>query len=537
MILKAISRFLKNNALLIAVILLAVILISLYHEIMTPFVIALIVVYLIDPMVTGLNRLRIWKVHIPRGLAVLLSYLVFVTAMVGVGFAFIPSLTSEISQATEELPRYFTQVRTEQLPQLSQRVDEILFRISMRNKNDVEKAVASASKDASMAFDKALKEVSLLVTPEIDTSGAKPLLVNGERVAKRDRQKVKKLDEAEETPKPLLLFTLHPTKNGDFEVLADRDILIESGEKGGYVIRPKPDEEAVVSAFNLEKEVNRAALSFVESSTQYAGSAISFLQGVVTFVVNTFVQMILVFMAAAFISIDTPKIMNSIRNMFKDKHGNAELYDEFKARLSRGLSGVVRGQLIICCINGALTGIGLAIFGVNFALLLGIIAGVLSIVPIFGTIISTIPAVLLGLVQSPATGVLVLLWILFVHFLDTNFFTPKIVGSSSNLHPVVIIFALLAGQLSAGVLGLVLAVPVASMLQTTFVFAIEQTKKRRDPSDVTQPSGVACPDEKMPSQPAISSSDGRRSVHSSAAYADTHPLLPTISDKKNNPSR
>ena len=104
--------------------------------------------------------------------------------------------------------------------------------------------------------------------------------------------------------------------------------------------------------------------------------------------------------------------------------------------------------------------------------------------PIFGTIISTIPAVLLGLVQGPIVALLVLAWILVVHFIDTNFFTPKIVGSSANLHPVIIIFALLAGQFAAGVLGLILAVPTASVIQTTITFILESTQKTRSETQV-----------------------------------------------------
>ena len=189
-------------------------------------------------------------------------------------------------------------------------------------------------------------------------------------------------------------------------------------------------------------------------------------------------------MLAAFISIDSPRLMAKIRALFENKEGEAAQFDDFKTRLARGLSGVVRGQLIICCINGTLTGLGLWIFGVDFSLLLGFIAGTLSIVPIFGTIISTIPAVLLGLVQGPIVALLVLAWILVVHFIDTNFFTPKIVGSSANLHPVIIIFALLAGQFAAGVLGLILAVPTASVIQTTITFILESTQKTRSETQV-----------------------------------------------------
>ena len=492
-------RILKKHALPIAVLLLMIILISLYHEIMTPFVIALIVVYLIEPMVTGMNKLHIGKFHLPRGLAVLIAYLVFLMAMVGVGFAFIPSLTAEISQAAEELPRYFSQVRTESIPQVSQRIDEILFRLSMRNKEDVEDAVTQASKDANAAFQKAITDVDQRILPNVDTSGTKPLLVDSDRSSRKKGKKDNTPTVVPNTTNQTVLFTLHPTASGDFEVLAgDREILIEAGENGSFIVKPRPeDANKTTSSFNLEKEINKAAIEFFESSTKYAGSALSVLQDVISAIVNTFVQFILVFMLAAFISIDAPKIMNSIRDMFRTRDGRSDAYDEFKNRLTRGLSGVVRGQIIICCINGTLTGIGLAIFGVNFALLLGIIAGVLSIVPIFGTIISTVPAVLLGLVQGPGTGVLVLLWILLVHFLDTNFFTPKIVGSSSNLHPVIIIFALLAGQLSAGVLGLILAVPIASMLQTSLGFALEKARKNRDPSDITLPGTASAQDIKQ----------------------------------------
>jgi len=182
-------------------------------------------------------------------------------------------------------------------------------------------------------------------------------------------------------------------------------------------------------------------------------------------------------MLAAFISIDLPKLMARIRTLFEASDGSTTTFDELLHRLGKGLAGVIRGQLTICCINGTLTGIGLWILGVDFALLLGIIAGVLSIIPIFGTIISTIPAVLLGLVQGFSTGLLVLIWILIIHAIDTNFFTPKIVGSTASLHPVVIVFALLAGQSAFGVLGLVFAVPVASIAQTLLIFAIEKVRQ------------------------------------------------------------
>ncbi len=470
----------KKHTLLILILVMVFILIALYHEILTPFVIALIVVYLIDPMVTNMSKARIGKRHIPRGLAVITAYLVFFLTLTGIGFAFVPSLTEEISQATEELPRYFTQLKNDDIPRWNENIDRFISKFSLKDRDSFEKTVNDSSHEIEKALDEALREAEEQSVPSVDTTGTKPLLVEGERSPRRESGHVAaNNEEDQESP---VLFTLYPKKNGAFELRAgEREILIQSDSKGSYTIKPKPAEDIskTGATIDFEKEIDKAFSGIIESGSKYAGDALSLLQYIIEFIINTFVQFILVFMVAAFISIDSPKIMTSIRKLFADEEGNAPLYDEYKKKLMSGLSGVVRGQLIICCINGTLTGIGLAIFGVNFALLLGIIAGLFSIVPIFGTIISTIPAVLLGLVQGPWTALLVLLWILLVHALDTNFFTPRIVGSSANLHPVVIIFALLAGQVSAGVLGLILAVPVASMIQTSITFGIEQARKRK----------------------------------------------------------
>lgn len=478
--LQTLLMFIRKNAVLMTITAVLLILIALFHEIMQPFVIALIVVYLIDPLVTRMNRLRIKKRHIPRGFAVIVAYLLFLAAVVGVGFAFIPSLTTEISNASDAIPKYFMRVKNEDIPRWSEQIDDLLFKLSRKSSKDVAASIDASKKSLSAAFGTAQKEIGAPDLPEVDTTGAQPLLVRNSR---RQEKIAAEAAPAEEKDSAAVLFRVRETSPGLYEFLpGDREIRFESDQKGSFILKDAAADapKAQQTSFNLEREIEKAATDFLESSTQYAGSALTFIQNAIAFVINTFVQLILVFMLAAFISIDSPRLMKQIRGLFENNEGEAKKFDDFKARLSRGLSGVVRGQLIICAINGTLTGLGLWAFGVDFSLLLGFIAGTLSIVPIFGTIISTIPAVLLGLVQGPITAFLVLGWILVVHFIDTNFFTPKIVGSSANLHPVVIIFALLAGQFAAGVLGLILAVPTASVLQTTITFILESAQKTPD---------------------------------------------------------
>ena len=131
---------------------------------------------------------------------------------------------------------------------------------------------------------------------------------------------------------------------------------------------------------------------------------------------------------------------------------------------------MVRGQLTICLVNGVLTYAGLALLDIKFSLLLAVVAGCLSLIPIFGTILSTIPIVLFGLTDGLTTGFLALLWILFIHFLEANILNPKIIGTSAHIHPVIVIFALLAGESAFGLVGALLAVPTTSIILTLFKF-------------------------------------------------------------------
>ena len=185
-------------------------------------------------------------------------------------------------------------------------------------------------------------------------------------------------------------------------------------------------------------------------------------------VVGTFVGILLTLMVAGFISIDLPRVMAFLRSLIpRTMRGG---YDVLLEQLDTGLAGVVRGQLLICVVNGVLTYIGLVLIGVKFQVLLAVIAGILSLVPIFGTVLSTIPIVLIALTQGLYVGFLALAWILGIHALEANLLNPKIIGTSAHIHPVIVIFALLAGESAYGLVGALLAVPTASILLTLFNF-------------------------------------------------------------------
>ena len=129
------------------------------------------------------------------------------------------------------------------------------------------------------------------------------------------------------------------------------------------------------------------------------------------------------------------------------------------------MSGFLRGHLLICVIVGILTGTGMFIIGLDFALIVGVIAGVAELVPYLGPFICAIPTVSLALLISRKTALYAVIVILIVQQLENAVLSPKILGQSLGLHPLAVIFAIMAGGELYGFLGILLAVPTAAAIK------------------------------------------------------------------------
>ena len=151
----------------------------------------------------------------------------------------------------------------------------------------------------------------------------------------------------------------------------------------------------------------------------------------------------------------------------------------------------VRGQLILGFAVGIFTFVGLLvasqvidpIFG-RYAILLSVIAGVLELIPIIGPIISAVPAVLLAATVGPGTVLAALVLYTLVQQVENNFLVPKIQGDSVELHPSLVMFAIIVGGALAGLLGAILALPVTA----AFRDVVRYLFRRLSPDD---PSGLA----------------------------------------------
>jgi predicted PurR-regulated permease PerM len=133
--------------------------------------------------------------------------------------------------------------------------------------------------------------------------------------------------------------------------------------------------------------------------------------------------------------------------------------------LQRIVGGYIRGQVILAALIGLLVGIGMELFHVPYALLLGVLAFILEFIPILGTLISGVICTLIALTHGWIIALGVLIYFVIVHVLEGDIIGPRIVGEAVGLHPIVSIAAIIAGAELFGIAGALLASPVAGMIQ------------------------------------------------------------------------
>lgn len=124
----------------------------------------------------------------------------------------------------------------------------------------------------------------------------------------------------------------------------------------------------------------------------------------------------------------------------------------------------LQGQLLLALIVGLAVYVALSILGIKYALLLGILAMILELVPTVGPVLAAVPAIILAFTQSPVLGLWVIAVYIVIQQLENHILVPIIMGRTVGLNPVVVIISLLIGFKLAGILGMILAVPVAAII-------------------------------------------------------------------------
>ncbi|APH04287.1 AI-2E family transporter [Bacillus weihaiensis] len=151
---------------------------------------------------------------------------------------------------------------------------------------------------------------------------------------------------------------------------------------------------------------------------------------------------------------------------------------QFLKDIDHSLGNYIRGQLFVCFIIGLLAFVSLWFFGIKYPLILGLLIGITNIIPYFGPIIGAIPAVIIAATMSTKTVIIVIIIIMALQFIEGNILGPLVVGKSLHMHPIIIMLALLAGGEIAGILGLMLAVPIIVILRVMLVHAVSLRRQQ-----------------------------------------------------------
>lgn len=193
-------------------------------------------------------------------------------------------------------------------------------------------------------------------------------------------------------------------------------------------------------------------------------------------------------LVAFFMMKDWPRITRWIADLCPRQYET--MIKDIWHQIDRKMAGFIRGQLMVAFFLGLGYAVALTVAGLNYGFLIGIMAGVLSIIPLVGSTVGLLTSVIVAYLQTGGewTYVAIIGGIFIVgQIIEGNILSPKLLGDNVGLHPLWVLFALLAGGSLFGIVGMLLAVPVAAIVGVLASFFIQQYKRsalyRMPPND------------------------------------------------------
>lgn len=181
---------------------------------------------------------------------------------------------------------------------------------------------------------------------------------------------------------------------------------------------------------------------------------------------------------AFYLLVDWPRVVRHVDELLPREH--AQTIRGLATEMNTAIAGFVRGEVMVCTILAGYYGIALTLAGLSYGLFVGVVAGLVSFVPYVGAFIGGTLAIGLALYQfwgEPwAIGIVVLIF-LFGQFLESQILVPNLVGGSVNLHPVWLIFSVMAFGALFGLTGAIVAVPVAAAIGVLTRFGLARYRE------------------------------------------------------------
>jgi predicted PurR-regulated permease PerM len=209
---------------------------------------------------------------------------------------------------------------------------------------------------------------------------------------------------------------------------------------------------------SLDKIQSQGITYAQQAGTKVLGSTLD----VVLNVSHVVIDIVAVIVISLYLLIDGPRLHHNILRIIPERQRHTVLFIEVTVRSVVG--SYVRGQLILAIIIGLMAGIGSTILDLRYPLVIGMLAGFFELVPMLGPILGAAPAIGIAAFQSWQLVIATIIMFILIQQLEAHVIAPRIMGHAVGVHPIVAIMAVLLGAELDGILGALVAVPVAGII-------------------------------------------------------------------------
>jgi len=200
-----------------------------------------------------------------------------------------------------------------------------------------------------------------------------------------------------------------------------------------------------------------------ELATSRLGSAAGVLTSLPFTIVSSVVEVVLVIVMSIYWLFAKPGLREFFLSLFPSSRRDSA--GSVLEEIGQTIGGYVRAELLTAILIGLITWVGLSLIGVQYALVLALVAAVGELIPVIGPIVSAVPAIAVALLDSPLQALLVLGFFLVLQQVESNILLPNIMHRQAHIPPLLAIFSLFVGGTIGGILGALVAIPLAGALK------------------------------------------------------------------------
>jgi predicted PurR-regulated permease PerM len=250
----------------------------------------------------------------------------------------------------------------------------------------------------------------------------------------------------------ITLFVVPLIREGS-QVVADFPKIVEDARSGRGPVG------GLIERFNLLEYAENNADRFREYASGLGAPTLALLSGAAT----TVAGIVTIFVLAYLMVLEAPKVVNGFLALFDDRR--AERIRRVGHDCAKTITGYITGNLLISVICGSLTYAVLAILGVPYAGLIALFVGLADLIPLVGATLGAVIASLAAFVESTTAGIVVIIFFVVYQQLENHLLQPVIFARTVKLNPLTVLIAILLAVELAGILGALLAIPVAGIIQ------------------------------------------------------------------------